>query len=45
MDSLDKLIGLIKKLLEREKPWYGKIEISIENGKIVNLKVTENIKL
>jgi len=46
MDNLTKVIGLIQALLAREKPWWGKIEISIEGkGGIVNLKVTENIKL
>lgn len=45
MDKLNIIMGLIKKLLEREKPWWGKIEISIEGkGGIVNLKVAENIK-
>jgi hypothetical protein len=45
MDNLNKLIGLIRKLMEREKPWFGKIEVSLESGQIVNIKVTENIKL
>lgn len=45
MENLNKLVGLIKKLMEREKPWFGKIEVSLESGKIINIKVTENIKL
>ncbi len=43
MDNLKKLIVLIQRYIE--KKWFGKIEISIESGNIVNLKVTENIKL
>jgi hypothetical protein len=40
---MEKLIILLKKFIGQK--WFGKIEISIESGKIVNLKVTENIKL
>jgi hypothetical protein len=43
MDVLKKLIALIQKFIE--KKWYGKLEVSIEAGNIVNVKVTENIKL
>jgi hypothetical protein len=43
MDSLKKLIAIIQRFIEKE--WWGKLEISIEKGAIVNLKVTENIKL
>lgn len=43
MAKLQKLILLLTEYLK--KGWYGKIEISIEAGNIVNLKVTENIKL
>jgi len=43
MDSLKKLIFLLQRYIE--KKWFGKVEISMENGNIVNVKVTENIKL
>jgi len=43
MDNLKKLIALVQKFME--KKWFGKIEISMEAGNIVNLKVIENIKL
>ncbi len=43
MDNLKKIIALIQRYIEKE--WWGKVEISIEKGQIVNLKVTENIKL
>jgi hypothetical protein len=43
MDALKKLIAIIQKFIE--KKWYGKLEVSIEAGNIVNVKVTENIKL
>lgn len=43
MDKLKKLIAIIKTYMDRA--FYGKIEVSIEAGTIVNLKVTENIKL
>jgi len=43
MDALQKLIFLLKRYIE--KNWYGQILISMEAGSIVNLKVTENIKL
>jgi hypothetical protein len=43
MESLKKVIVLIQRFIE--KKWFGKIEISLESGNIVNVKVTENIKL
>jgi len=43
LEALKKLIFLLQRYVE--KNWYGKIEISMEAGNIVNLKVTENIKL
>lgn len=43
MERLTKLIALLQHYIA--KNWFGKIEISIEAGTIVNLKVTENIKL
>lgn len=43
MDKLQKLVLLLTNYIS--KKWYGKIEISFEVGNIVNVKVTENIKL
>jgi len=43
MEPLKKLIFLLQRYIE--KKWFGKIEISVESGNIVNVKVTENIKL
>jgi hypothetical protein len=43
MDALKKLIFLLQRYVE--KNWYGQVVISFEAGNIVNLKVTENIKL
>lgn len=43
MDKIEKLMVLLKRFIE--KKWFGKIEISVESGQIVNLKVTENLKL
>lgn len=43
MESLKRLFNIIERFIE--KKWFGKIEISIESGNIVNVKVTENIKL
>jgi hypothetical protein len=43
MDKLKKIFALIEKYME--KRFFGKIEISLESGNLVNLKVTENIKL
>jgi hypothetical protein len=43
MEKLQKLIILLTEYLK--KKWFGKIEISIEAGNIVNLKITESIKL
>lgn len=42
IDKLDKLIIMLKHYIAKE--WYGKVEVSIEAGNIVNLKITENIK-
>lgn len=39
---MDKLITLIKHLIESH--FYGKIEVSFENGKVVVIKKTESIK-
>lgn len=36
-------MDLIKDLID--KRWYGKIEISIEAGNVVNIKKIESIKL
>jgi hypothetical protein len=43
MESLKKAIAIIQRLIE--KKWFGKITLSLESGNIVNVKVTENIKL
>jgi len=43
MEKLTRLIALIQHYMS--KKWFGKLEIIIESGDIVNLKVTENIKL
>jgi hypothetical protein len=43
MEKLNKIIMLLQRYME--KGWFGKVEISFEKGNIVNLKVTENIKL
>ena len=43
MDKLKKLFEIMKAYASRG--WYGKIEIGFENGSIVNVKVTESIKL
>lgn len=42
MDKLEKLVLLLTKLIKDN--WYGKIEISIENGVIVNIKKNESIR-
>lgn len=39
---MERLIALIKELVE--KLFYGKVEITFERGKIVNIKKTESIK-
>jgi hypothetical protein len=44
MEKLQKLFELFKKHLG-SKLFYFKIEVAIEAGDIVNIKVTENIKL
>jgi hypothetical protein len=43
METLTKLITLLQHYMG--KKFYGKIEVAIESGNIVNVKVTENIKL
>jgi hypothetical protein len=43
MEKLQRLILLLQGYIT--KKWFGQIVISFENGNIVNLKVTENIKL
>lgn len=43
MDALQKLVALIHAYITRK--FFGKIEISLESGNIVNVKVTESIKL
>ncbi len=43
MDKINRLVVILKTLMA--KGFYGKIEVSLEGGTIVNLKVTENIKL
>jgi len=49
MDALKKLIFLLQRYVEWKKDhakgWFGKVEISYEDSNIVNVKVTENIKL
>ena len=40
---MNKLIDLIRKLIELK--FFGKLEISFENGKIVLVKKTETMKL
>jgi hypothetical protein len=44
MDKFQKLFVIIKKFIGDPKAYF-KIEVAIEAGNIVNLKVTENIKL
>lgn len=43
MEKLQRLILMLQSYVT--KKWFGQIVISFENGVIVNLKVTENIKL
>jgi hypothetical protein len=43
MEKLKTLIILLQGYIS--KKWYGKIEVSFEAGNIVNVKVTESIKL
>jgi hypothetical protein len=43
VDKINRLVVILKTLMG--KAFYGKIEISLEAGTIVNLKVTENIKI
>jgi len=49
METLQKLIFLLKRYADwktdHAKGWFGKVEISYEDSNIVNVKVTENIKL
>jgi hypothetical protein len=40
---MDNLIKLIKELIERK--FYGSLEIKFENGKVIIVRRTENIKL
>jgi len=40
---LQKLVDMIKELMEDK--FYGKVELSFEAGKVVNIKKTESIKL
>ncbi len=40
--TLQKIVGLIEKLIEDD--FFGKIEISFENGQIVFVKRTETLK-
>ena len=39
---MDKLLAILKELIERH--FYGKVEVTLENGKVVNIKKTESIK-
>lgn len=43
MEKLQKLVTILTGFAKKQ--WYGKLEISFENGIIVNVKITENIKL
>jgi len=49
MENLKKLIALFRQFIEWKQThktgWYGTILTSIEDSNIVNVKVTENIKL
>ena len=40
---MDKIIALIKEFIENRL--YGKIEITFESGKVVNMKKTESINV
>ena len=40
---LQKLVDMLKELMEDK--FYGKVELSFEAGKVVNIKKTESIKL
>jgi hypothetical protein len=43
--NLNRLIKIITDLLSRKDPgFYGKLTISFENGKIVNVKQEESLK-
>ena len=39
---MEKLIALLRELIDRR--FYGKVEVTLENGKVVNIKKTESIK-
>lgn len=41
MDKIDKLVSLLKKLFNAK--FFGKVVISVESGKIVNVNVAENL--
>jgi hypothetical protein len=41
-DTMEKLIRIIKELIERK--FFGIFEIKFEDGKIVHMRKTENIK-
>ncbi len=43
MEALKKLIFLLQRYVD--KKFYGQVVVSFEAGNIVNLKVTEKIKL
>jgi hypothetical protein len=43
MNKLQKIVDLLTKYIQNK--FYGKIELSLEAGNIVNLKVTESIKI
>lgn len=43
MDKVQKMIAILTSFAKKQ--WYGKLEISFENGIIVNVKITENMKL
>ena len=43
MEKLQRLIMMLTSYVT--KKWFGQVVISFESGNIVNIKVTENIKL
>lgn len=42
METLNKIIAMINEYINKKR--FGKIEISFESGKIVNIKIMESIK-
>jgi len=44
-DKFESLVAVLREVMYCRKKWFGKIEVSIESGNIVNVKVSENIKL